>query len=83
MTTIPVRSLELQVSWASEVNIFPVAQHCEHEKVSINTILFFADNSSDTERESLIQEIDLCRSLEGERNPNIVNFLGYVSRKKD
>ncbi|XP_074632644.1 tyrosine kinase receptor Cad96Ca-like isoform X3 [Acropora palmata] len=37
-------------------------------------------NSSDTERESLIQEIDLCRSLEGERNPNIVNFLGYVSR---
>ncbi|XP_067052021.1 tyrosine kinase receptor Cad96Ca-like isoform X2 [Acropora muricata] len=37
-------------------------------------------NSSDTERESLIQEIDLCRSLDGERNPNIVNFLGYVSR---
>ena len=52
-------------------------------KFSINTIFFFPDNSSDTERESLIQEIDLCRSLEGERNPNIVNFLGYVSRKKD
>ncbi|XP_078379094.1 proto-oncogene tyrosine-protein kinase receptor Ret-like isoform X2 [Oculina patagonica] len=36
-------------------------------------------NSSQSEKESLAQEIELGRSLKGDRHPNIVNFLGCVS----
>lgn len=36
-------------------------------------------NSSDPEKESLAQEIELGKSLEGDRHPNIVNFLACVS----
>ncbi|XP_078380686.1 uncharacterized protein LOC144663565 [Oculina patagonica] len=36
-------------------------------------------NSSQSENESLAQEIELGRSLKGDRHPNIVNFLGCVS----
>ncbi|XP_078380631.1 fibroblast growth factor receptor 1-like isoform X2 [Oculina patagonica] len=36
-------------------------------------------NSSQSEMESLEQEIELGRSLKGDRHPNIVNFLGCVS----
>ena len=39
----------------------------------------FADNSSDIEKESLRQEIELGKSLNGDRHSNIVNFLGCVS----
>ena len=42
-------------------------------------VVFSTDNSSDSEKESLAQEIELGRSLEGNRHPNIVNFLGCVS----
>ena len=47
--------------------------------ISIFFIVFLTDNSSDTEKESLAQEIELGRSLDGDRHPNIVNFLGCVS----
>lgn len=40
---------------------------------------FSTDNSSDSEKESLTKEIELGRSLKGDRHPNIVNFLGCVS----
>ncbi|KAM7450728.1 hypothetical protein ABFA07_001718 [Porites harrisoni] len=36
-------------------------------------------NCSDLEKESLAQEIELGKSLDGDRHPNIVNFLGCVS----
>ena len=39
----------------------------------------FTDNSSDPEKESLAQEIELGKSLDGDKHPNIVNFLACVS----
>lgn len=42
-------------------------------------IVSLIDNSSDPEKESLAQEIELGKSLEGDRHPNIVNFLACVS----
>lgn len=38
-----------------------------------------AGNCSDVEKKSLAQEIELGKSLDGDKHPNIVNFLGCVS----
>ena len=38
-----------------------------------------AGNCSDVEKKSLAQEIELGKSLDGNKHPNIVNFLGCVS----
>ncbi|CAH3106807.1 unnamed protein product [Porites lobata] len=39
----------------------------------------FVGNCSDVEKKSLAQEIELGKSLDGNKHPNIVNFLGCVS----
>ena len=41
--------------------------------------ILHSDNSCDPEKESLAQEIELGKSLDGDRHPNIVNFLACVS----
>ena len=38
-----------------------------------------AGNCSDVEKKSLAQEIELGKSLDGNKHPNLVNFLGCVS----
>ena len=61
-------------------SLSPVEHYTSRQSgVLFHDSILCADNSSDTEKESLFQEIQLCNSLEGERHPNIVNFLGYVS----
>ena len=54
-------------------------QFCIAKYIYLNLTVLYVDNSCDPEKESLSQEIELGKSLDGDRHPNIVNFLACVS----